>query len=850
VDMQDIYAEYRKVTRGLQASAKSEREKVQREAAQQRGKIHEQRGALEVELQSALGSIRTAERLEQRKRDLPITKPRDLGTERKLTETRQQGARLKTELQGLLTELSTAEASAISGIEEQLKDKQAEVDKWRSDTEAEYIEYERELEQYERELEQAELSTDRVARDATAAAREAGIGRLAAIGPGKHEVAPPEPSAEYLERIARDRKAAQDKLNKFVVTIKLPPGASAGARAAAMGKIAGYDLPGAIDAGIGTVTLKLAGFTQANIDAAKEFIDKNIKLDTGKWVSKTEYNKYKASTAEPPKFLYLKTTAPAWFKQAWEYMTEWQEETGETFTDYMQRPGTMIGDIRYMTSPKDSAFRKWYESRESYQAGFVEHPSAESQAELKTRYEAWLALPWYTRIFLTEQPATIDPKTGYYRKLLIGYAPMITPAKLPTRMPKFAPTKTYSITRGEYERLMAYATKDMPAAKRSWLMNPAKLYTKVKGTVTHMPVPQVTQPVILPRVQPIFTQAMPQYAREYYGAGTTAAAYSRWNIATQSWEPMVGSKYISPAEWAKMWNVPTAGVAATGTTRIVPLVIAVPSLVGLTTVGIVAYKVYTPGVSKPVIMPATYTEVKLSTALQSKVSQLSKTMTRAKALEQLGIEEFASALQKPWVTPFEAVKLAQQLIKASPMPMPRPTPSPKPVPTPKPTPSPKTTPTVTQPKPIIPPTIPVTPPPPPPPPSPPPSPPPPKVLPSGGISQLTEKQREGIIAWKQGFMYKLIYPPYGEKDIINTRTPIEGVIYAEGVGSAARSAIARGGRIPLLIRRDMGIMDIAIHTPQGRKPILKFKGDPKQKTKVTPRTKRRGTVKPSIGTAR
>lgn len=112
---------------------------------------------------------------------------------------------------------------------------------------------------------------------------------------------------------------------------------------------------------------------------------------------------------------------------------------------------------------------------------------------------------------------------------------------------------------------------------------------------------------------------------------------------------------------------------------------------------------------------------------------------------------------------------------------------------------------------------------------------PPIPLPGGGALELTREQLEGIIAWKQGIMYKMIYPPYGQKQIVNSRKPLAGVHYYSGVGSALKSIIARGGRVPKEILRDMGIMDLRIVTPPGsRKPTIHFKRDIYQRTRTTP----------------
>lgn len=110
--------------------------------------------------------------------------------------------------------------------------------------------------------------------------------------------------------------------------------------------------------------------------------------------------------------------------------------------------------------------------------------------------------------------------------------------------------------------------------------------------------------------------------------------------------------------------------------------------------------------------------------------------------------------------------------------------------------------------------------------------------PGDAYARLSIFQKQGAVAWKQGFIYKLIYPPYGQENIINSRKPIAGVKLVKGIRSAYKSIIKardKEGLLPSEITRDMGIMDIKIATPgQGRgKPKLQFKRDIKQRTRTT-----------------
>lgn len=118
-------------------------------------------------------------------------------------------------------------------------------------------------------------------------------------------------------------------------------------------------------------------------------------------------------------------------------------------------------------------------------------------------------------------------------------------------------------------------------------------------------------------------------------------------------------------------------------------------------------------------------------------------------------------------------------------------------------------------------------------------------LPKGkGKVELTPEQYAGIVAWKQGFVFYLKYPDaygkYPDKNTIVTREQIEGVEYAEGVGSVQESIIAKGGRLPDIIEFDMGIQDVKIvPTWRADKPDIDFDLDrrylrkkPKQKHKM------------------
>jgi hypothetical protein len=97
------------------------------------------------------------------------------------------------------------------------------------------------------------------------------------------------------------------------------------------------------------------------------------------------------------------------------------------------------------------------------------------------------------------------------------------------------------------------------------------------------------------------------------------------------------------------------------------------------------------------------------------------------------------------------------------------------------------------------------------------------------VEDILKKGGEGLIAWKQGFIYKVIYPNYTQTDILNTRRPVEGVEYHRGPRAAYDSVVRRGGYIPPIIRRKMGIYNLEFRSDQDRRrPEIKFTRNPER----------------------
>lgn len=77
--------------------------------------------------------------------------------------------------------------------------------------------------------------------------------------------------------------------------------------------------------------------------------------------------------------------------------------------------------------------------------------------------------------------------------------------------------------------------------------------------------------------------------------------------------------------------------------------------------------------------------------------------------------------------------------------------------------------------------------------------------------QLTKEQVAASVGWKQGFMYRLKYPPYGESNTIYSTKPIPGIPYHEGAGSAYASLVQiTKGKLPPTIKDEMGAFTVTI----------------------------------------
>jgi hypothetical protein len=94
--------------------------------------------------------------------------------------------------------------------------------------------------------------------------------------------------------------------------------------------------------------------------------------------------------------------------------------------------------------------------------------------------------------------------------------------------------------------------------------------------------------------------------------------------------------------------------------------------------------------------------------------------------------------------------------------------------------------------------------------------------PSGKTVTLTEKQLKQSYAWRQGFVYKLWYPPHTKATLISVTKRPPFVQVVEGEGSAQKSLTKRGlGAVTVTQVAPMGIVGVQVVKRKG-KPFLRF----------------------------
>lgn len=102
------------------------------------------------------------------------------------------------------------------------------------------------------------------------------------------------------------------------------------------------------------------------------------------------------------------------------------------------------------------------------------------------------------------------------------------------------------------------------------------------------------------------------------------------------------------------------------------------------------------------------------------------------------------------------------------------------------------------------------------------------------FSELTREQKLASITWRQGLFYHLVYPPYGQYDVLHSTKPFPGVKVVKGPQSAYKSlSRVKGEALPDKVEWDLGIQDIVFE--RGKKGVIKMTYVPDVKQQTTKR---------------
>lgn len=224
-----------------------------------------------------------------------------------------------------------------------------------------------------------------------------------------------------------------------------------------------------------------------------------------------------------------------------------------------------------------------------------------------------------------------------------------------------------ALTREQYERF-AQSLANMPK-----LADPAKIAELLKS------MPPKTTPVV-PRVTTTNIAWRPPHIQQTFAPTLSRTGFT-YNAWTGLYEPVrtaaqaieLVPTQLGLTQIANTWKViGAAGIAkaATSAARVVPIIetITTPALEKVSSLGIVAYKVYTPELAAPIVVPVQHREITLIPELQREIATMSARMTRTQVLQQLGVEEISELADQTWLTPYEAAaqltaaQIAQQAI--------------------------------------------------------------------------------------------------------------------------------------------------------------------------------------------
>jgi hypothetical protein len=832
-DMNSLYAGYREATRGLESQGAAERERVNTEYDRQRNDLQQQLGNTERDVQRALGRLRTAERREQRKRDLPNTKPRDIGTAAKLADVRQQGEDIQRSIRDTQARVESARGESVADLERQVRTEQSKLNAWYREARAIQREYQREV--------KAAQAAAKVAAQATAP---------------KSTVAPAyDDAAEYYREYApKPISPAKTGAEVFAgATAKGSVGTSAGETAFSGSKArAGVSAP--IPSGttmaqiMAPINAAVTKQQQAAIRAAQDIkgafagisMNQPAKPDVSYWTGKAiTPAQMDARDKAINLILDVNNAVYRHTVQDWSVMVNAAQLL-------LQKKERTANEQRFLNLVQEYGNALSRETGGSYWSGRI--PKATTTRTVKEispdMYGAYSSLS-------TGRHVAGEASYPLYVIQALQLGKAVATNKALRKL-------VYDIIhdeRGYYAPFLEKPSVMPPVRNRPAPVLSSKLQSELGGIVDDVLI-RAKGDVFIP------STARPGYVPpdQFRAAGSVKYTASQAKRIQQSIKASLNMSGISPDDLYKhpemmdritriansvARNNPAISISATGiatlTANAKNLLRTSAQVSNETSAHVLAalsiqaaMDASTSGMTMPQIRQATQAAIEQMTqavpVTEGHTNIKKATDAAIKAFENVKTESAAAV----------NVKLKEQTITK---PDTRIRPSIAPLPE---------TDTKTKAQQL------------------------PKVdvatkklpekvgagtgeagggegsgkrgksgyinldLPDGNSVKLTKAQYEGIVAWRQGIFYVLVYPPYGKANIIYTRKPVRGILYAKGPGSPQRSAAVVGGKLPRSFEVAMGITTLRVSPgASSKQPRLKFKA-----RSVTPGL---GEVRPSRG---
>jgi hypothetical protein len=814
----DIKRAYQKQERQIEQARVQQLAEVEKEAKEVETGIRRYASETERQVQEAKQEARTVERKEQRKRDLPYTKPKPTGLVEKMIAIDSSNAEAKTEVMKAKLQLAKVKKeqedlvnqAADLSVAESRKAKDKALTEYRKA----YNAYTKELAAIEAnyiKLDSGEYVDKKVFEDLTSKQQR----QLSRLGIDKFNKA----QEEYADYI---------KAN----TITLKTGETVDKTE--------FDKLNAVD----KAYLNLKGidmFNKWKEDTTKRFEAENVEIKPEVWVNKAVWNeltpKQKQSVIATGEYTTGATGIPMTGRAA------------QTIPAPTKKAGSITPQIVWsnIVAFLGSQFNKMP----------FASPDIPSQEELKAQYQSESTAPLWSRL-LFGTTVVKDPKKDEYYPVVIGEPPMISSAGSGLRIARPA-LKTIEINWNKFvspsvikpqvnwneitKAINLGKIRNAAEAAR-WAAAQEKWFPKTNlkpGSATYQALIKAqTEKGIKLAAQ----AAANARALEAVTAGRIALI-PQPNVPVTQWKPFLPSQLTVGrmkeliAGWQAMQpskaienilaaNLVTAAIA-TNAQAISSIISKVNSATQAKVLSTLAPAIKQAMEAQQLTKAQTLAKTQVQAAVQTQ-TLIQQAVELAQKLATQGMTEaqVQAAVQSQLQLQTQAITDTQvrTQVRNALQPVTETSPQTQPV-------TQVVTTTTTTPRPVTP-----TPTPKPGKPTKPPKPPKPGkfFIPSLSgkhkLKDLTLQEREGAVAWKQGFIYILIYPPYGQANVIYSRKPFAGIPLYKGARSAYNSIIHKGSKLPPKISRDMGIMDIHIKTTGGEKPKLTFKRDIHQKTKL------------------